>query len=208
MTAMRDIDDFLPEVLRFAPNASDVVAQRFILQAARDLCDRAKLWRETDRFQITTPTLQGVCTINDAAIVEIEAAYLDGAKLEPVQVSWLNREHPLWALETEETGTARYVTQMTPNTVTVYPAQSGTMTIMLVLKPSRDAFSLPDFLLEDYSEEIGRGAAGRMLTEPSSDNPQLGAAHLAWFEQKLNAIALKATKGQQNAPPRTRGAYF
>ena len=30
MTTMIDIDDFLPEALRYAPNTSDVVAQRFI----------------------------------------------------------------------------------------------------------------------------------------------------------------------------------
>lgn len=207
MVEMIDIDDFLPEVLRYAPNVSDFTAYRFIRQAARDLCQRCRIWRENDSLSITAPEMQGICTIGDAAIVLIQSASLDGRQLEPVTAGWLDEQLPNWANDETE-GTALYVTQIAPNTVSVVPRSAGTLTARLVLKPSRDATSLPAMLLEDYGEEIGRGAAGRILTDPNSDNPQLGLDHRSWFENQLNVIALRVSRGQQNAPLRTRGAYL
>lgn len=208
MTRMLDIDDFLPEVLRYAPNASDIVAQRHILTAARELCARLKIWRESDSFPITAPDMQGVCTIRDADIERIEAAFLDGVALEPRTAAWLDANDPTWSITEDAGGNARYVTQLEPNTVTVVPRATGSMSIRLILKPARDALSLPTFLLNDYANEIGRGAAAAILTDPNSDNPQLGLDHRAWFEGRLDYLATKAAKGQQGARLRTKGAFL
>jgi len=205
---MLDIDYFLPEVLRYAPNTSDVVGQRHLITAARELCTRLKIWRETDRFPITAPDMQGVCTIRDADIERIEAAFLDGVPLEPKTVAWLDDNEPAWSIDEEATGNSRYVTQLEPNTVTVVPRAEGTLNVRLILKPARDALSLPAFLLNDYSNEIGRGAAAVILTDPNSENPQLGIDHRAWFEGRLDTLATKAAKGQQGARLRTKGAYI
>ncbi|MDQ0135669.1 hypothetical protein J2T08_003590 [Neorhizobium galegae] len=208
MPQMLDIDDFLPDALRYAPNVSDLVAQRCVIAAAREFCERLKLWREDDTFPITAPDMQGLSTYRDADIVSIESARLDDHPLEPKPIAWLDANCPGWSFETENVGSARYVTQLEPNTVTVVPRATGTMKIRLVLKPARDAFSLPAFLLNDHGETISRGAAAKILTEPNSDNPQLGVDHRAWFEAKLDNLAVKAVRGQQGAPLRTRGAYL
>ena len=207
MVQMLDIDDFLPEVMRYAPNASDFAAQRFLIQAARDLCERCKVWRENDNISITAPEMQGVCTIADAAIVSIQSAMLNERALEPVRVEWLDAEIPNWATDTTET-TALYVTQIRPDTIAVVPRETGTLSVRFALKPSRNATSLPALLLENYAEEIGRGAAARILIDPNSDNPQLGLAHQQWFSQQLDTIAVRVAKGQQKAPLRTRGRYL
>jgi predicted metal-dependent phosphoesterase TrpH len=207
MVQMLDIDDFLPEVLRYAPNVTDFTAQRFIIQAARDLCERCKVWRENDTISITAPEMQGVCTIADAAIVAIQSARLGDRQLEPVRVEWLDAEIPNWANDTNEM-TALYVTQIRPDTIAVVPRETGTLSVRLALKPSRNATSLPALLLENYAEEIGRGAAGRILIDPNSENPQLGLAHQQWFSQQLETIATRVAKGQQKAPLRTRGRYL
>ena len=207
MVEMVDIDEFLPEVLRYAPNASDFSAHRFIRQAARDLCERTKLWRENDTFEVTAPDCHCICTIPDAAIVEVQSARMDGITLEPVKPEFLDVQLPDWSTTTDA-GQPRYITQIRPNTLVIVPRAIGTVTARLVLKPARDATSLPAMLLDDYSEEIGRGAAGRLLTDPNSDNPQLGLDHRAWFENRLNTLATSAARGQQNAPLRTKGAYL
>ncbi len=208
MAAMIDIDDFLPEALRWAPNTSDPVAYRAIINAAREVCERGRIWREPDQMTITAPACQSVCTIPDADIVFIEAALLDGRELKPVTVTWLNKTYPRWNLESEEVNSARYITQIEPNTLTIYPLASGTLSLQLVLKPSRSALNLPRFLLDEYYELIGRGAAASILTDPNSPNPQLGLAHQQWFSTELDRFAYKAARGQQRAPLRTRGAYF
>jgi hypothetical protein len=208
MTAMIDIDDFLPEALRWAPNTSDPVAYRAIINAAREVCERGRIWREPDQMTVTAPACQSVCTIADADIVSIEAAFLDDRQLEPVTVPWLNKNHPRWNLEGNAASSAQYVTQIEPNTLTIYPQVSGQLTLQLVLKPSRNALNLPRFLLSEYFELIGRGAASAILTDPNSPNPNLGQAHRQWFEKELDNFATKAARGQQRARLRTRGAYF
>ncbi len=208
MTKMTDIDDFLPKVLHFAPNTSDLVAYRFILEAARELCERLRIWRATDEFTIDQPLVQGVCTIRDADIEAIESAWLDGEKLIPKTIPWLDNDLPGWDTGDVNAGAARYVTQVTRNTVTVAPRATGSLRVRLILKPAEDALSLPLFLLTDYGMEIGRGAAGKVLTDPDSKNPQLGLAHQQYFDGRLDTLSTRAAKGQQGAPLRTRGKYF
>lgn len=208
MTTMLDIDDFLPEALRYAPNTSEFVVQRAIVQAARDLCQRCNFWRESDRFEITAPAMQGIVTIADAEIVRIMNARLDGNQLEPKTAEWLDEHVPDWADPDAPTASARYVAQIEPGTVTVVPKATGSMDVRLVLKPSVGAQTLPAFLLRDYNDEIGRGAASKILTDPNSSNPQLGLDLRAWFESRLDKLALQALKGQHGARLRTKGAYF
>lgn len=207
MVEMVDIDEFLPEVLRYAPNASDFTAHRFIIWAARELCERTKTWRENDVMEVTVPDCHGICTITDAAIIEVQSARIDGVVLEPVKPEFLDKAMPDWSTTTD-TGSARYVTQIRPNMLSLVPRVTGTLNVRLVLKPARDATSLPAMLLDEYADEIGRGAAGRILTDPNSENPQLGLDHRTWFEKRLDTLAARVARGQQNAPLRTKGAYL
>jgi len=208
MVAMIDIDEFLPEVLVYAPSTSDLIAYRHIISAARDICDRAKVWRENDEFAITTPELQGLLTIADAEIITIESAALDGVDLTPTTAAWLDQEYKGWDRQTDLSN-ARFVTQQSWNTLSIYPRQEGTFSGRFVLKPARRASQLPEFLLREYAEDIGKGAASKILTLPTQESiPQLGLDLRSWFESRLGALAVKAAKGQQNARLRTKGAYL
>lgn len=208
MTTMLDIDEFLPEALRYAPNTSDLVAQRALIDAARDICVVTKLWRENDTISIVTPALQGITTHTYASIESIEAARMGDVALTPVTVAWLDDAFPGWSTEEDATATPCFVTQTEPGTITVYPRAPGEISCRLVLKPSRRATELPAFLLEDYRQEMSRGAGAYLLTEPSSENPQVGLDLRAWFNERLDHLKIKALKGQQGARIRTKGAYL
>jgi hypothetical protein len=202
------LDDLLPEILPFIPNVADPLAFRYLREAARDLCQRGLMWRENDTIEVTTPDFVGICTITDAAIVRIESATLEEQTLEPKAVAWLDRNLPRW--RTEEASPAKYVTQIAPNSVTIVPKVSGTLEIALVLQPSKKAEMVPDWLVEQYGTQIGKGAAGRIMLIPDSatSNPQLGAAHVTEFEQLLDNLATAAAKTQLGAALRTKGSYF
>lgn len=208
MVAMVDIDEFLPEVLIYAPSTSDLVSYRYIVSAARDICERGKLWRQTDSFPITTPELQGLLTITDAEILKIESGTLDGLPLEPKTAAELDAIRPGWETDTD-LNNARYVTQTSWNTISIYPRQAGTFSGRFVLKPTRRAMHLPEFLLEEFAEDVGKGAASKILTLPTQESiPQLGLDLRSWFEIRLAALTTKSAKGQQNARLRTKGAYL
>ncbi|WP_331373766.1 phage adaptor protein [Sinorhizobium chiapasense] len=207
MVAMTDIDDFLPQVLLHAPNCSDIVAYRFIREAAREFCDRTQAWRESESMTVIAPDGEAVSTVSDAEIILIQRAELDGTPLKPQTVAWLDDNEPGWETTTD-TGTARYITQTAPNTVSVVPKQSGFLTMRLVLKPSLSALTLPKFLLDQWGVEIGKGAAGRVLLLPGNENAAFGQALLTEFNACLGTEAIRAAKGQQGARLRTKGSYL
>lgn len=207
---MSDIDDLLPEVLLHAPNCADVVAYRYLREAARELCQRSRAWRVTETLLVTTPESQAIIATEDASIFEIANAFLDEFELTPVTPAWLDSEYPGWHDSYADTGPARFITQIAPNTVTIVPKVTGTLKMRLVLEPSRTAMTVPDFIVEQYATEIGKGAAGRVLMLPSNTvgNPNYGTKLLAEFEDLLDTVAVQATKGQQGARLRSKGAYF
>lgn len=207
MTSMVDIDDFLPEVLRYAPNASDIVAGRHIISAARRICEATLAWNEGDKFTISTPDMEPICSIPDANIYRVKSAQLDGNDLDPESTDWLDDQYPGWDQDTA-LSTARYITQKEPNTISIYPRQTGTLTCRFILRPARSALALPEFLLDQHYEDIGLGAGAAMLTDPNSANPQLGIDLRQRFEARLMSLRSNEQRGQHRARPRSKGAYF
>jgi hypothetical protein len=212
---MQSIDRFLPDVRVYAPACSDFMAFRFIRDAARELCARTRIWKEWDSFTVNDPTDEILTTIVDAEIIDIEAARLDDHDLEPVTPAILDEKHPGWSTDTAE-GTGRYITQLIPNRVALYPRATGSLRVRLVLKPSLQSTSFPDFLYFSHANLIGKGAAGKALQVPETayTNPQAAAALLAQFEQGdtghggVAGLVQTASRGQQRAPRRTKPQWF
>ncbi len=206
---MQDIDLFLPDLLTLVPNCPDLLAYRWIREAAKMICTRTKLWREADEFPIAADSWEGICTFTDASIVEIDNAMLDGQQLKPVTNAELDEEVPDWQFSTD-IGSPRFVTQVKPDTVTVIPRASGTLQARLILAPSRTAQQLPDFLLEHHSNLVAMGAASKLLLQPKTDfeNPALGGALKTEFTAELNTAASRALKGQHRAPMRVKARWF
>jgi hypothetical protein len=208
MATMIDIDDFLPKVLIHAPNTSDLIAFEYIIEAARELCERVDVWRERETLEAFGPE-DILTTLQDADIQRIDAARLNGYDLQPKTTAWLDEEKPGWDLDDEIKGNASYVTQVARNSIRVVPATNGKLTARFILKPAYGAVSMPDVLLSEYGQEVGRGAAAKILARPSEDaNPQLALYHGEWFMARLNKLHLDAVRGQQGARLRTTGSYF
>jgi hypothetical protein len=203
-----DFDELLPEIAIYAPKVPDIVAFRFIREAAREMCTRGKLWVVNDQFDITAPEYEGLTTIPDAEIVEIERAHFDDVPLEPKTRAWLDEKFDDW--QSLEESPAKYVTQLELNSVTVVPKATGSLRLRLHLRPSRTATTLPSSLVEHYSTEIGIGAVGKALLVPRQDytNPQLGLPKQAEFQKFLDTLSSTASQGQQKAPQRTRARFF
>lgn len=209
MTEMRDIDELLPEVMMHAPACPEPVALKHIRDAAREFCARTRMWRERETLTVSTPECEAIWPYQDVRIVGIEHAVLDGYPLEPKTIGWLDANAPRWAAY-DGASVARYITQLNHNTVTVVPKVAGQLDVRLVLQPSREAATIPAFLVEDFGSEIGAAAAGRVLLLPQSDyaNPTLGAALTTRFEASLEKLAADAQRTQLRARQRTAPRYF
>lgn len=209
---MSALSVFLPQVRPFAPGVPDLAAENFIRQAAIDFCERTRLWRYEDTFDVTAEDCDEIATPYGSVLHDIEIVLFNGKELHPKATRDLDRLSPGWRdpAASASTGLPMYYTQIESNTLKIVPPMAGTLYLCLRLKPDPEAQDLPDFLAQEYRECIGWGALGKLLLTPNQSytSPDLAQFYETKFDQKIDRLNTKGTTGQQNAPKRTRSRYF
>lgn len=206
---MKSLDDILPSIMPYAPGCALPTAYFAIRQAAIEFCERTRIWRFDDDFQVTTDDPDDLLAPYGAVVHEIEAAWFGDRKLIPMTTAWLDANANGWRTGSIS-GEPTYITQTDPNTIRIVPRQAGTMRLSLLLKPSQDADELPDFIIDQYRETIAHGALARILLIPNQSftNVDMGSGFGMSFQTKLNALLSKGATGQQRAALRTRASFI
>ncbi|PTM61900.1 hypothetical protein [Phreatobacter oligotrophus] len=208
---MIELEELLPDVLVHVPACPEPLAIRYLREAAMQLCEASLSWRESETLKVTTPECEAVMTTQDAQIIRIEAAYLDQRPLEAVDVAWLDDNQPGWEFRyTDNDGMARYIVQKAWNTVAVVPRQPGDLSVRLILKPSRDALTIPEAIADRWHDALAGAAAAKVLLTNNLEiaNPQLGAALWGKWEQQIDSIRVKEQMTQLRTKARTKPSYF
>ncbi|CEJ15944.1 hypothetical protein BN1110_06295 [bacterium YEK0313] len=208
---MTELEELLREVLVHAPNAPEPMVIRYLREAAQELCRRTLVWRASDVIRVVSPECEGILSIQDAQIHKVETAILNGRPLEAVTVAKMDELEPGWGRRYgNDQAQARWAVQTMPNTITVVPRETGDLDVRMVLLPSRDALTVPDFLADQYGTAIGKGAAARILTINDDEfaNPPLGAALAQEWRMLLDELSFQAQRTQLRTKPRTRPNFF
>lgn len=205
---MIDLDVFLTKIMPYAPGCPEPTAFAGIIKAAQEFCERTKLWRDEDQFNVTPSSCNVVCTPEGADLFEIEQAYLNGFPLKPMSIMDLDLDEPDW--RTREGTEGRWITQTEPGSVMVVPRCTGKLKLHTILRPSDDADQLPDFLGRLYSRVIADGALAEILMTPNQSftAPDRAQFYAARFEQGVNNQSNRSIQGQQRAKMRTRAQWF
>lgn len=206
---MTPLDSFIPEVRPFAPGVPDPVAIKHLRNAAIEFCERTKLWKWEDDYDMPQTNCEQIMTPSSSTIFDIEKVVFEGRDLRPVGTVDLDRLSPGWRTQ-EQNGMPEFVTQVEQNTLRLVPAMAGHLYLCLRLKPSKDALEVPDFIDTEYRECIAWGALARILMVPgqSYTSPDTAQYYLQRFENKVGSLNVKGSKGQMNAPKRTRARFF
>lgn len=204
---MTELDAFLSRIMPYAPGCPEPTAFAAIIKAAQDFCERTRLWRDEDRFNITPTSCNVVCVPDGAVLFEIENALLDDRQLEPISIGDLDRDMPDWRARE---GGGKWITQTSPGSVLVVPKCSGKLQLAIILKPAEDADQLPDFLARDHRQVIADGALAEILMTPSQpfSAPDRAQFYAMRFENRLSTLSTVSIKGQQRASMRTRPHWF
>lgn len=205
---MIELDVFLPKILPYVPGCPEPTAFAGIIKAAQEFCERTRLWRDEDQFTVTPTSCNVVCAPEGADLYEIESAYLDGCKLEPISLADLDSLHPRW--REYDAGQGRWITQIEHGTLIVVPKCQGALKLSTFLRPADDADQLPDFIAKLYSKCIADGALAEILMLPGQpfSDPSRAQFFSTRFEAKLSELTNRTIKGQQRAPTRVRAQYF
>jgi hypothetical protein len=204
---MIDLDVFLPRILPFAPGVAEPTAFAAIIKAAQAFCERTRLWRDRDQFNVTPSSCNVVCAPVGAALFEIESARFNGCLLEPISLSDLDAKHPNW--RQMSAGEGRWITQTEPGSVLLVPTCTGTLDLSTLLRPTDEAEQLPD-LFSEYTQVIADGALSDILMLPaqSFSNPQSAQFYSMRFDNRIDELSNRTIKGQQRAPVRSRARFF
>lgn len=205
---MIDLDAFLPLINPKAPGCPAPSAYIAIRQAAIQICERSRAWRESAEMVVNDLDDINFTVPDGSVLLDFESVLFNDIKLEAKPASWMDQCMRGWR-RGSITGYPRFFTQMKFGTLRVAPIENGILTVNFWLKPTTDCDQLPDFLLDQYSEMLAWGALGRILSTP--DQPftdfNTGAAYLGAFEQKLASLAFKGATGQQRARIRSRSHF-
>lgn len=197
----------------------------FALQALRiaaiRYCERTSCWRHIASYDVTDQGGAVVCPYY-AAIHRFETADMDHWPLTPVQYSHIEPSDR--DAEASDNAVPRYITQISPGTVNVYPFRTGRLTVSLFLKPRignewcptlegpfDDAFDvIPEFLVQQHGHIIADGALEVLMLTPNQPftNYDLGMRHAAKFEKAMDATDSTSIRGQQRARLRAKPQWF
>lgn len=205
---MKPLEDLFSRILPRAKNCPEPVASAGIRAAAIEFCERTRLWRDSDKITLTEANCNVIAVPYGAVLHEIESARFNGLPLEPVSLSWLDDEIVDWRNKTASAG--KWITQTEPDTLAVIPACDGTLDLSLILKPSNEAETLPDFMINAHARALSDGALAEILTIPGQPfyNPDLAMFHSNRFRAELDRLFNASIKGQQRATTRTKPFHF
>ncbi len=218
---VRPLSDLLPLVRPHALACSIPFAMQALRIASIRFCERTRCWRHIASYNLTE---QGGAVVAPyyATIHQFETADLDGMMLEPTQYSHIepiDRDAVISA-----SSQPRYVTQVEPGTVSVYPFKTGVLHLSLFLKPRigndwcpsidgpiEDAFDVvPEFLIQQHGSAIAEGALEAIFMTPAQPftDYNLGADYRGKFEAAMDGVKSSAIRGQQRAPLRVKPQWI
>lgn len=202
-------DDFLPYVLQYVPDASEMVAVAAIRNACIEFCEKTYIW------QYTLPVMD---------IVANQANYVmqtpDGTKsVGPIQVYYdVNLMIPKGPDELANiyrmgdwqqiTGRPQYVTRIIKPEIQLVPIpyldDPQKLHVKTALAPTRDSTEIDSEIYEQWVEAIAWGARARLLAQPRQDytDKQGSVDALKMFRYEINKAKMQMNKGQVRGSPK------
>lgn len=216
------LTEFLPLVAHHAPHCPRSTIERALRDSAIAFCESTRIWRHLITATLTSGQNVALVAPEFSVIHEIEHATHNGNDLIPLGYTDVGPDE---LTGQADTGVPRYITQISPDSVAVYPFMPGTLRLSVFLKPvagrqlygtdpldtMHDAYNMvPEFFLTQHGATIAAGALARLFSIPSEawTDPQRAGFYMQEFERACAAGKQRAFKGQQRAPLRTQPRWM
>lgn len=210
----------LPLILPHARECPEPYALQCARLAAIEFCERTRCWRHVTSVAMTE-NHTAVVAPQYSTIHEFEEVTFDGNQLTPTQFTDAEPEEMLGIASADA---PRWVTQIAPGEIAVYPFRAGTLRIAAFLKPRHgqlfgtdptdplfDAYDvIPEFLFIQHASALAAGALMNIMVTPDEPftNFKLATAYAAKFNGACDASFSSSMRGQQRARLRTKQEWF
>jgi hypothetical protein len=194
------------------PHAAGVTADMAldaIRKAAIELCKESRIWRyeHPDISVVADQSTYAFVPPDDTKVVEILDAWYENVWLDPMGTDDLARVNTRWQSWTAPR--PLYITQLDDDNVRLVPepttALASGLHILVALKPTNDATGMEEWILEDWREQIARGALARIYESPRKPYSDSGLARVkkAEFRQDCTDAYNAAMNGLTRSTSRT-----
>lgn len=221
----REFRDLLPWVLPQVPTCSNMMGVQALERAARELCQKSRLWRVT---QHPLPLTNSYCEYefepyDMADRVQIEWATYEGKPLIPITERQLFMYDAEWLLRT---GFPTHYLEMNPGLIRLWPTpttfldksepymvpasvgedgepmpdeidQPCSVMFRISMKPALGATSMDRQILDDYYDSIVNGALAYLMFMPAKpwSNPDLAQIYANTFHEGISQATRQAVDG-------------
>lgn len=196
--------DFYDLVAPDLPGCSFVAIDIALRQSALAFCEQSLAWKyEHPSVSVVAGTATYAFVPPAGAVVHaITYAEFEAKEIE----SHAGESNIRIAEWRNQTGAPEYILGgATSLTLAPKPAAAGTLTMIVVLKPSPTATGIDDVLFNEYREAIVHGALARLMLSPKKPytNAQLAQYHQQQFTIKTAAAGMRTARNCNRAPLQT-----
>jgi hypothetical protein len=168
---MANISSWITEASDGLPGCPKATIESAIRSIARDFCEKTLLWvKQLTPINVVLGTVEYTLTpLANSAIILVERAELSGTRLGENSMDLLDREQDSWRTETSELATEYMVDPDKVLRLRETPTKdiANGLVVWAALKPAVAQDIVPDFLYNDYYEDILNGVRGKLFRIPS-----------------------------------------
>ena len=176
-------DKFLPLLAPHVPGAPEVSMRLALASSAADFLGRTHLWRVQLDPQDTIPGEADHELFADAIIETPLWVRLDGVEITPTDV----RDAPSLPASP---GRPTHYWRVTDTTIRLYPTPDAAYSLdaLVVLKPSRAAAGVEDWIYETWADALVDGAIWHLARIPGKDwtDVEMAQVHKARFDRAVS----------------------
>jgi hypothetical protein len=211
---------FLPYIMPYVDGCPRPVAEKLLRSAIIEFCEKTRAWRYIVNVELTVQD-QSVTPPPYTTIHEIEQATWNGQPLDPTQFT---QAAPDQMTGRVSQGAPKWITQIGPDMLSVYPFMAGAVALSVFLKPKtdqrfgldptdplHDAYNVcPAFMFHQHAEPLAAGALARLFALPNqrfTDVEQAGF-YMQKFALFLAEKSSTNLRGQQRAPVRSIARFM
>lgn len=185
--------DFYPLLAPHVPGCPDVTMDTYLASTAADFFARTHVWRAAIDNIIIVPNVSEYDLSGDAVIEDIISASIDTDAFEQTDVRLIPQK------DRTRTGKPQKFWMVEDTIISVWPIPEERHTVKLtaVLKPSRTATSVPDWIYETWADALVDGAVARLAHIPNKEwtSFDLYAFHKSRYERAIHNAKTRDWQG-------------
>lgn len=191
--------DLLPLITPDIPACPEATIKTHLASVTADFCARTQLWRETLDADYTIANIAEYDLDGSAVIEAVQWVVCNQQPLTSTNIQLIPHER----LADVGQPTHFWIVNDTILRLFPIPDDRYDLEIGVVLKPSRTAIGVEDWIYETWAETLASGTIARLARIPGKDwtDPMLVEMHRAMYEK---AIANVKIRDMRNIPLRIR----